>query len=81
MIRGSRRRYFDFQKSKTNPAATARSVFRRSIGDSVISGFSALVVLLLKGTLTEHWGWVIVFAILGAFVGAIWAWQDGDQPD
>jgi hypothetical protein len=40
-----------------------------------------LIVLVVKGTLDENWGWVIVFALIGAFVGALWEWQDGHDPD
>jgi len=29
----------------------------------------------------ENWGYVIVFVLIGAFVGALWEWQDGHEPD
>ena len=40
-----------------------------------------LIVLVVKSTLDENWGWVIVFALIGAFVDALWEWQDGHDPD
>jgi len=73
--------FLGFQESKTNPKATARSVLYGSIRDSLICGVFTLIVLLVKGTLMENWGYVIVFALIGAFVGALWEWQDGHESD
>ena len=73
--------FLGFQESKTNPKATVRSVLHRSIRDALICGFFALIVLVVKGTLVENWGYVIVFTFIGAFVGALWEWQDGHDPD
>ena len=73
--------FLGFQESKTNPKATARNVLYRSIRDSLICGVFTLIVLLVKDTLMENWGYVIVFALIGAFVGALWEWQDGHEPD
>ena len=73
--------FLGFQESKTNPKATVRSVLHRSIRDALICGFFALIVLVVKGTLVENWGYVIVFTFIGAFVGALWEWQDGPEAD
>tara|TARA_B100001123_G_scaffold118975_1_gene138468 strand:- start:1156 stop:1392 length:237 start_codon:yes stop_codon:yes gene_type:complete len=47
------------KESKTNPNATGWSVIRRAIVNAFVCGLSALIVLTLKGTLEENWGWVI----------------------
>jgi hypothetical protein len=73
--------FLGFQESKTNPKATARSVLHRSIRDALICGFFALIVLVMKDAFVENWGYVIVFALIGAFVGALWEWQDGPEAD
>ena len=73
--------FLGLRESKTNPNATGRSVLRKSIRDALICGLFMLIVLVVKGTLDENWGWVIVFALIGAFVGALWEWQDGHDPD
>ena len=73
--------FLGLQESKTNPKATARSVLHRSIRDALICGFFALTVLVVKDTLVANWGYVIVFTFIGAFVGALWEWQDGSEPD
>jgi len=69
------------KESKTNPNATGWSVIRRATVNAFICGLSALIVLASKGTLEEHWGLVIVFTLIGAFIGALWEWQDGHDPD
>ena len=73
--------FLGLNESKTNPNATGRSVIRRATVNALICGLSALIVLALKGTLEENWGWVIVFTLIGAFIGALWEWQDGHDPD
>ena len=73
--------FLGLKESKTNPKATGRSVLRKSIRDALICGFFMLIVLALKGTLDESWGWVIVFTLIVAFVGALWEGQDGHDPD
>ena len=73
--------FLGLNESKTNPKATGRSVLRKSIRDALICGFFMLIALALKGTLDESWGWAIVFTFIGAFVGALWEWQDGHDPD
>jgi len=69
------------KESKTNPNATGWSVIRRATVNAFICGLSALIVLALKGTLEENWGLVIVFTLIGAFIGALWEWQAGHDPD
>ncbi len=69
------------KESKTNPNATGWSVIRRAIVNAFVCGLSALIVLTLKGTLEENWGWVIIFTLIGTFIGALWEWQDGNDPD
>ncbi len=69
------------KESKTNPNATGLSVIRRAIVNAFVCGLSALIVLTLKGTLEENWGWVIIFTLIGTFIGALWEWQDGNDPD
>ena len=71
----------ELKESKTNPNATDRSVIRRATVNALICGLSTLIVLALKGALEENWGWVIVFVLIGAFIGALWEWQDGHEPD
>ena len=71
----------ELKESKTNPNATGRSVIRRATVNALICGLSTLIVLALKGALEENWGWVIVFVLIGAFIGALWEWQDGHEPD
>ena len=56
--------FLGFQKSKTNPKATARSGLRRSICDALICGFFVLIVLVVKGALLENWGYVIVLSLI-----------------
>ena len=73
--------FLGLNESKTNPKATGRSVLRRAIVNALTCGLSTLIVLATKGTLGENWGWVIVFFLIGAFVGALWEWQDGHDPD
>ncbi len=73
--------FLGFQKSKTNPNATGWSVMRRATVNAFICGLSALIVLASKGTLEENWDLVIVFALIGTFIGALWEWQDGHDPD
>ena len=69
------------KESKTNPNATGWSVIRRATVNAFICGLSTLIVLASKGTLEENWGLVIVFTLIGAFIGALWEWQDGHDPD
>ena len=69
------------KESKTNPNATGWSVIRRATVNAFICGLSTLTVLGLKGTLEENWGLVIVLTLIGAFIGALWEWQDGHDPD
>ncbi len=69
------------KESKTNPNATGLSVIRRAIVNAFVCGLSALIVLTSKGTLEENWGWVIIFTLIGTFIGALWEWQDGNDPD
>ena len=69
------------KESKTNPNATGWSVIRRATVNAFICGLSALIVLASKSTLEENWGLVIVFTLIGAFIGALWEWQDGHDPD
>ena len=69
------------KESKTNPNATGWSVIRRVTLNAFICGLSALIVLALKGTLEENLGLVIVFTLIGGFIGALWEWQDGYDPD
>jgi len=71
----------ELKESKTNPNATGWSVIRRATVNAFICGLSALIVLALKGTLEENWGLVIVFTLIGAFIGALWEWQTGHDPD
>ena len=69
------------KETKTNPNATGWSVIRRATVNAFICGLSALILLASKGTLEENWGLVIVFTLIGAFIGALWEWQDGHDPD
>ena len=69
------------KESKTNPNATGWSVIRRATVNALICSLSALIVLALKGTLEENSGLVIVFTHIGGFIGALWEWQDGYDPD
>ena len=61
-------------ESKTNPGATGWSVIRRATLNAFVCGLFALA---MKGTLEENRGWVIVFTLIGTFIGALWEWQDG----
>ena len=51
--------FLGLNDSKTNPNATGWSVIRRGTVNAFICGFSALIVLALKGTLEENWGLVV----------------------
>ena len=69
--------WLGIEESKTNPDATGWSTLKRAVVCGLGFGLSTSISMLLNGRF--EWPWLLFFIPIGALVGAVWEWQNGDE--